>query len=168
HTVVVMTSNLGAELYQPRVASRAIGFGASRPANGGDDLAPAVLAAARAALPPELWNRVDEPLVFGPLARDEVAEVARRMLAQSLALLADEQGVSVTFAPSVVDLLLDSGGYDASLGARPMRRAVSRLVEAPLAEAVLRGALRRGDHAALVARDGAVHVEPAARGLGGQ
>ena len=88
-----------------------------------------------------------------------VAEVARRMLAQSFALLADEQGVEVTCAPSVVDLLLDSGGYDASLGARPMRRAVSRLVEAPLAEAVLRGTLRRGDHAALVARDGAVHIE---------
>jgi ATP-dependent Clp protease ATP-binding subunit ClpC len=163
HTVVVMTSNLGAELYQSRASSRAIGFGSARAAVTGDELAPAVLAAARSALPPELWNRIDEPLVFGPLDRDEVAEVARRMLAQSLSLLADEQGVTVTFAPSVVELLLERGGYDAALGARPMRRAVSRLVEAPLAEAVLRGVLRRGDHAALVARDGGVHVEPAAR-----
>jgi ATP-dependent Clp protease ATP-binding subunit ClpC len=164
HTVVMMTSNLGAELYQSRANPRSIGFGASR-ASGGDDLSATVLAAARASLPPELWNRIDEPLVFGPLARDEVAEVAQRMLAQSFALLADEQGVEVTCAPSVVDLLLDSGGYDASLGARPMRRAVSRLVEAPLAEAVLRGTVRRGDHVALVARDGAVHLE-VARSLG--
>lgn len=165
HTVVVMTSNLGAELYASRGTTRSIGFGASRAA-AHDDLAGAVLAAARAALPPELWNRIDEPLVFGPLTRDEVAEVAQRMLAQSLALLSREQGVVVRACPSVVEFLLEGGGYDAALGARPMRRALSRLVEAPLAEAVLRGTLRRGDHAVLTVREGGIHLEVAQRGDG--
>jgi ATP-dependent Clp protease ATP-binding subunit ClpC len=158
HTVIVMTSNLGAELYRERATTRAIGFGAARAQSALDDLGAPVLAAARASLPPELWNRIDEPLVFGPLSRLEVAEVARRMLSASFARLADEQGVSATATDALIDLLLDEGGFDASLGARPMRRAIARLVEAPLAEAVLRGELRRDDRVTLTARDGAMHL----------
>ncbi len=160
HTVVMMTSNLGAELYRERVNTRAIGFGATR----GDtvtDLSSAVLSAARSALPPELWNRIDEPLAFAPLARAEVAEVARRMLSASFARLAEDQGVTVTASDAVIALLLDEGGYDATLGARPMRRAIARLVEAPLADAVLRGTLRRNDRAHLDVRDGSLRIDHA-------
>ncbi|MFO0649523.1 MAG: AAA family ATPase [Polyangiales bacterium] len=159
HTVVVMTSNLGAELYRERATARSIGFGASRAQSALDDLGAPVLAAARASLPPELWNRIDEPLVFGPLSRVEVAEVARRMLSASFARLSEEQGITATATASLIDLLLDEGGFDASLGARPMRRAIARLVEAPLAEAVLRAELRRDDRVTLTARDGALHIE---------
>jgi ATP-dependent Clp protease ATP-binding subunit ClpC len=159
HTVIVMTSNLGAELYRERATARSIGFGTANTHAALENAGSAVLAAARAALPPELWNRIDEPLVFGPLARAEVAEVARRMLASSFAKLSEEQGVFATASDSLVDLLLDDGGYDAALGARPMRRAIARLVEAPLAESVLRGELRRDDRVTLSAHDGALRIE---------
>jgi ATP-dependent Clp protease ATP-binding subunit ClpC len=164
HTVVVMTSNLGAELYRERATSRSIGFGADR-GTSGETTAQAVLSAARGALPPELWNRIDETLVYGPLGRDEIAEVARRLLAESSARLMADQGVEVLVTEPVIDLLLEGGGYEPSLGARPMRRAIARHVEAPLAEAVLRGELRRGDRAVLVAREGRVALERASGSL---
>jgi hypothetical protein len=68
-------------------------------------------------------------------------------------------GGEVLATEPVIDLLLEGGGYEPSLGARPMRRAIARHVEAPLAEAVLRGKLRRGDRAVLVAREGRVALE---------
>jgi ATP-dependent Clp protease ATP-binding subunit ClpC len=169
NTVIVLTSNLGAGLFDARAekpAARAIGFGA-RPAEGPREesatLADKVLDAARAALPPELWNRIDDPIVFGPLSRDEVSEIAWRLLRQTLARLEDEQGIRVLATPGVVELLLDNGGFEPALGARPMRRAIARLVEAPIAEAVLRGTLRRGDIATLETRDWGIEVVPGAR-----
>lgn len=132
--IVVMTSNLGAHGPAPK---KSIGFGGDREAP--EDAASArVLAAARAQMPPELWNRIDEPLVFSPLARDEVAEVARRMLA-GLAERLMERGVRIGWERSAIDALLDAGGFDPELGARPMRRVVGRLVEAPLAGVLLEG-----------------------------
>ncbi len=159
NTVVVMTSNLGAGLYADARGGRRIGFDPGAAGAHEPDRSEAVLAAARAAMPPELWNRIDEPLVFAPLDRPEVAEVARRLLADSGARLHAEQRIALRVDGSVVDFLIAQGGYDPSLGARPMRRAIARWVEAPLAEAVLRGELRRGDAITLVARDGAVRWE---------
>ncbi|MBL8603527.1 MAG: ATP-dependent Clp protease ATP-binding subunit [Myxococcales bacterium] len=150
NTVVVMTSNLGAELYaESQTPARRIGFDARSAEGPVDDRANAVLAAARGALPPELWNRIDEPLVFGPLAHSDVAEVARRLLRDSGARLAAEQKIQITAEERVVEFLLRRGGYEPSLGARPMRRAIARWVEGPLADAVLRGELRRGDRVSL-------------------
>ena len=60
---------------------------------------------------------------------------------------------------AAVEALLDGGGYDPSLGARPMRRAIGRLVEAPIAEMVLRGEVSRGDVATVESEDGAVVVD---------
>jgi len=162
NTLIVMTSNLGAEAFQSTMTRRGVGFASARsPGDANADASQAVLDAARASLPPELWNRIDEPLVFGALSRAEVAEVARRLLADRAGRLEREQGVTLTVEPSVIELLLDGGGYDALLGARPMRRAVARLVEAPLAEAVLRGRLPRGASAVVWAVDGALRIEVA-------
>lgn len=159
NTVVVMTSNLGAEVFGD--TARAIGF--TRDADASSGARDRVLAAARASMPPELWNRIDEPLVFAPLSRADVAEVAARMLRDASARLAAEQGVTLSWDASVVDLLMDRGGYEPSLGARPMRRTIARLVESPVADAVLRAELRRGDRVALTVRDGALSLDLRAR-----
>ena len=105
----------------------------------------AVVAAVRATLPPELYNRLDEVLVYAPLSRDEVGEVARRMLRDLAAELEQRRGVRLDVHESAIEALLDAGGYDAELGARPMRRAVARWVEAPLADLLLRGELTARD-----------------------
>lgn len=141
HTIIAMTSNLGA---QPTKSGQgSIGFRGA--ATGGDDGASDALAAARRALPPELWNRIDEPLFFGSLSRDEVAEIARRLVTGVAQQLGERQDVELRVDPTAIDALLTSGGYDIDLGARPMRRAIGRLIEAPLAASILAGDFEKGD-----------------------
>jgi ATP-dependent Clp protease ATP-binding subunit ClpC len=166
NTVIVMTSNLGADVFdtKPRALERRIGFGVDIP--GPEAIAnhdtqaqsEKVRDAARAAMPPELWNRIDEPIVFAPLAREDVREIARRMLADSFARLRAERSILLTAGAALIEHLLDQGGYEPSLGARPMRRAIARLVEAPVAEAVLRGTLSTGDEGVVDTRDGKVEI----------
>jgi ATP-dependent Clp protease ATP-binding subunit ClpC len=139
NTVIVMTSNLGVETAASRSRGR-IGFGGDSKQDS-EAHGAQLLARVRAALPPELWNRIDEPLCFMPLCEAELAEIARRMLQGVAALALAEHQVRLDFDESVIALLLRSGGFDPQLGARPMRRTVSRLVEGPLASALLAGEL---------------------------
>jgi ATP-dependent Clp protease ATP-binding subunit ClpC len=156
NTIVVMTSNLGSQ--HSNRSQSSIGFrGASA---GSDDGFSAAVAAARRALPPELWNRIDEPLFFGPLSRDEVAEIARRMIAGVVQQLRERQGVELTVDATTIDSLVTLGGYDAELGARPMRRAIGRMVEAPLAAAILGGDFQRGDRILALGDAEGVRFEP--------
>jgi len=138
NTVILMTSNLGAEESgsSPR---RRVGFG--NDAQDRADLEQRVVSAARGALAPELYNRIDEVLVFAPLARDEVREIARRLLDGVGRALSAQRGLRLDYDPDVIEFLLDHGGFDPTLGARPMKRTIARLVEAPLAEKILRGEL---------------------------
>jgi ATP-dependent Clp protease ATP-binding subunit ClpC len=157
NVVVVMTSNLGASVARPSARGR-IGFGA-RAERDTREYEDAVCAAARAALPPELYNRIDEVLTFASLGRDDVAEVARRMLRSLGEDLESARGVRLDVSDAAVGALLDSGGFDEELGARPMRRAIARLVEAPIAEMLLRGELAAGDVALIDVEDGQIVVD---------
>jgi ATP-dependent Clp protease ATP-binding subunit ClpC len=161
NAVVVMTSNLGADVARPTSRGR-IGFGAREAGDlrAYDD---ALCAAARAALPPELYNRIDEVLAFAPLGRADVAEVARRMLRAIAAELETARGVHLDVSDGAVDALLAAGGFDADFGARPMRRAIERLVEAPIAEMLLKGELAPGDVALVGVEDGRVSVDAVRR-----
>jgi ATP-dependent Clp protease ATP-binding subunit ClpC len=172
NVVVVMTSNLGADVAVPRARGR-IGFGSDSSAGSASGEArrrhaderdlkayeEALCGAARAALPPELYNRIDEVLAFAPLGRGDVAEVARRMLRALGEELEAARGVRLDVSDAAIDALLASGGFDAELGARPMRRAIARLVEAPVAEMILRGELRSGDVALVDVEEGRVVVD---------
>ncbi|MFI5308352.1 MAG: AAA family ATPase [Polyangiales bacterium] len=146
NTVIVMTSNLGADAAEER---NRVGFAASVEAETGK-LRRRTLEAARRALPPELWNRIDEPLYFEPLAREAVARIASRMCLGVAELMRREHAIEVEIESSAIDALIAAGGFDPALGARPMRRTVGRLLEAALARRVLSGELRAGD--AVVAR----------------
>jgi ATP-dependent Clp protease ATP-binding subunit ClpC len=157
NTVILLTSNIGAELTASSNRSR-IGFGSDR-ASSVAKYQDAVCDAARRALPPELYNRLDEVLAFAPLGRDDVAEVARRILRALASDLERSRGTKLDVAPAAVEALLDAGGYDPELGARPMRRAIGRLIEAPIAEMILRGELRRGDIATVDVENGAIVVD---------
>jgi ATP-dependent Clp protease ATP-binding subunit ClpC len=152
-TVVILTSNLGAGEASGSAAG-AMGFGAAERTPPREERA---LGAARAALAPELWNRLDERVVFRPLAREEVARIARLLLAESSQRLSEERKIRFAATDAAVEHLLDHGGFDPSLGARPMRGAIQRLVEAPLAEKILAGEVGPGD---------AVTVDAVPDGLG--
>jgi len=139
-TVVVLTSNLGGE-EATRASSGAVGFGAAERAGSREEQA---LLAARAALPPELWNRLDERLFFAALERDEVRRIALLLLAESSARLFAERRIRFVAGEDVAEHLLAHGGFDPALGARPVRGAIQRLVEAPLAERILAGEIADG------------------------
>jgi ATP-dependent Clp protease ATP-binding subunit ClpC len=162
NTVVVLTSNLGAGEIG-RTSTGAMGFGAADRAEPREARA---LQAARAAVPPELWNRLDERLLLAALSREDVAQVARLLLAESSRRLEAERRIRFEADAGGVDFLLDHGGWDPSLGARPMRGAIQRLVEAPLAERILAGELGPGDAVRVTAGEEGLAFAPirAARG----
>ncbi|KYF86828.1 peptidase, partial [Sorangium cellulosum] len=162
NTVLVMTSNLGAAEAGALRSERAVGFARASGAVSPERLGEAMLSAARAALPPELYNRIDEVLCFSPLTRADVAEITRRLLG-GLERELEARGVELEVEPAAIDALLDAGGFDPELGARPMKRTIARLIEAPLAELILRGQLEEGSAALIGVEQGEVVVDAIAR-----
>ncbi len=157
NTIILMTSNLGAEASGSKVRRR-VGFGSESPPDH-SEVERDVVAAARATLAPELYNRIDEVLVFAPLSREAVREITRRLLGDLGAKLHQARGVGFEADDDAIEHLLDEGGFDPSLGARPMRRAIARMVEAPLAEKLLSGELGQGDVALLNVLDGELQID---------
>jgi ATP-dependent Clp protease ATP-binding subunit ClpC len=157
NTVILMTSNLGSEVLG-QAAKRRVGFGGGE-AIGSDDVGGKIVAAARAALAPELYNRIDEVLVFAPLGRDDVREIARRLLEGVSTALAAQRGLTLEYGPELIEYLMDAGGFEPTLGARPMKRTIARLLEAPLAERILRGELPRGSVLLLQVEAGQLEID---------
>jgi len=148
NTVVILTSNLGAEALGRR--ERQVGFGTS--GRDPEELELKAAEAVRKALPPELWNRIDERLAFAPLTEEQVSEIAQLLLSDSSRRLKSEKGIEYVATPEVVSHLLGAGGFDATLGARPMRQTIQRLVEGPLAERILAGDFASGDRVRVTMR----------------
>jgi ATP-dependent Clp protease ATP-binding subunit ClpC len=155
HALIVMTSNLGANEQTP---GRSLGFARSEGRALGE-YRDRVVRRVRDTLAPELFNRIDEVLVFAPLERAQVSEIARRLLAKLAGRLSEARGVHVEFDPSVIECLLAAGGVDLTLGARPMQRTISRLVEAPLAELILQGGAANGQILRVRARSNQIAIE---------
>lgn len=143
NTVLILTSNLGAGEMRAVQTKRSVGFGARKQETPSSELATVAIQAAKAQLPPELYNRLDEVMFYAPLRRDHVAAVAERMLRQLRGTL-EQRGVHVEIDAGVLEVLLEQGGYDVEMGARPMRRTIVRLIEAPIADLILKGELNDG------------------------
>ena len=157
NTIILMTSNLGAEASGSKVRRR-VGFGSESPPDH-SEVERDVVAAARATLAPELYNRIDEVLVFAALSREAVREITRRLLGDLGDKLQRVRGVGFEADDEAIEHLLDEGGFDPSLGARPMKRTIARMVEAPLAEKLLSGELGQGDVALLNVLDGKLQID---------
>jgi ATP-dependent Clp protease ATP-binding subunit ClpC len=160
NSVVILTTNLGAEAFGAK--GRSMGFGAAKESSDGPQRQ--AIAAAQKALPPELWNRIDERCAFKPLEVVEVAQIASLLLAQSSKRLEAEKGIRYAAGAGVVEHLLDSGGFDPALGARPMRQTVQRLVEGPLAERILAGDFTEGDQVLIELSQGRLKFTEASGG----
>ncbi len=166
NTVIILTSNIGAREATGE-GPRRLGFG-QREGRRDDQRTRAesrVVSAAREALSPEFFNRLDEVLVFEALQSDEVQMIATRLLQKLADLVYEQRDVELSIEPSVVEMLLERGGFDASLGARPMKRAIARYVEAPLAEALLAETFAPGDQVAVNVVDGEVRFARVAAGV---
>ena len=139
NTVLVMTSNLGSDLIQTM--------------SGGEysDMKDAVMEVVSRSFRPEFINRIDDAVVFHPLEKDQILGIARIQL-ETLMKRVQEAQINLEFNDDALELLVDAG-YDPVYGARPLKRAIQRLVENPLAEAMLAGEFVGGD-TIVASRDG--------------
>ena len=153
NAVIIMTSNLGSAEIQ-RLASR--------PGADLNQVREAALEHLRAEFRPEFLNRVDETVVFRPLGREDVGRIVEIQLARLRALLA-ERHITIELSEAAREAIADAG-YDPLYGARPLKRALQRLVQDPLATRLLRGEFKPGDHVVVdEGADGAVQFKKGAR-----
>jgi ATP-dependent Clp protease ATP-binding subunit ClpC len=153
NTVVFMTSNLGHEEFERM--HRPVGFAAASAQN---DVLNQVVEAARKRFSPELWNRIDDKLVFRPLTIDDVKSIAGILLKESSARLLNERRIGYETTEAIIPFLIENGGYDPEQGARPMRRTIQKLVEGPVAEAILSGRVTEGATLKVGVHDGRIAI----------
>jgi ATP-dependent Clp protease ATP-binding subunit ClpB len=127
NTVVIMTSNLGSQHLAGEIS---------------DNARRRVMDEVRGHFRPEFLNRVDELVIFHALEKAQLAPIVEMQL-QHLRVLLAERGIGLTLAPAARDLVLQQG-YDPQYGARPLKRALQRLVQNPLASAILKGEVMPG------------------------
>jgi ATP-dependent Clp protease ATP-binding subunit ClpB len=135
NAVVIMTSNVGSTLILER--------GSAGDAAAWSRIEADVLSALRGVFKPEFLNRIDDVVVFHPLGRGEIDHIVDLQLAGLRKLLADRK-LTIRLTPAARARLADEG-YDPAFGARPLKRAVQRLLQNPLALAVLEGRFKEGD-----------------------
>ena len=139
NTVLIMTSNLGtADLRKAN-----IGFGKADEAISYEKMKEKVNEALKAHFRPEFLNRIDETIVFHELSKAEVTTIVDLLLKRTSIQL-EAQGLGIELTDAAKTLLVDKG-YDPTMGARPLRRAIQRLVEDPLSEKLLYKQFRAGE-----------------------
>ncbi len=148
NTVLIMTSNLGARQIK---GGRGLGFGERDEGSTYDGMKRTILDELKKSFNPEFLNRVDEAIVFHSLDRPQMAQITHILLGQVADRL-KANGISVTLDDSVVELLIEKG-FDSTLGARPLKRSIQKMIEDPLSEHVLRGKLKDGSEV-VVSRQG--------------
>ena len=169
--VIIMTSNVGAPQIQ-----RESGFGFRGVEREQQEVDAAydrmkthVMEELRRTFRPEFLNRVDEIIVFRPLSREQIRLIVD-ILMDRVKREIRGQGMTLTITEAARELL-STEGYDPQYGARPLRRAISRLVEDPLSDDMLRGKFKAGDEIVLDVREGVVvfekRREPVAADTGG-
>ena len=155
NTIIILTTNIGAE----QMKRTSMGFGATKEDGSYDALKSKVMVEAKKMLKPEFINRFDDLIVFHQLAKEdlhkivdlEVAKLTERVRQKNIKLVLDD---------GARDFLIEKG-YDPAYGARPLRRAVEKYIEDPLAEELLKGTIKSGDTASVSAtKDGLVFNAP--------
>jgi ATP-dependent Clp protease ATP-binding subunit ClpC len=156
NTVIIMTSNLGARQINP---DKGMGIRGDLERRGDgarayEGMRNRVMEEMKKTFRPEFLNRIDETIVFQSLTADEIFQIVDLML-QRVNKQVQSQEFTLVVSPEVKEHLAKEG-FDPTMGARPLRRAVQRFIEDPLSEEVLRGAFRPGDTIQAEMEDGRV------------
>jgi ATP-dependent Clp protease ATP-binding subunit ClpC len=140
NAVVVMTSNVGSGM----IRQSTLGFAKSNgSAPSHADLEKRLLDELRKAFRPEFLNRIDEIIVFDPLDREQLEQIVGLLLTH-VRTLVEGQGMQLEVTEAAKAAIV-AEGYDVEFGARPLKRAIQRLIENPLSSELLRGRFREGD-----------------------
>ncbi|HKS75548.1 MAG TPA: ATP-dependent chaperone ClpB [Terriglobales bacterium] len=135
NTVIIMTSNIGSSYLQAENIRTDEDF---------DHAAKEVLNALHAHFKPEFLNRVDDLIVFRPLGKEQLVKIIELRLEDVRRLLADRK-ISIELTDAAKELMFNEG-FDPAFGARPLKRAIQKLVQDPLALKILDGEVLHGDH----------------------
>ena len=156
NTVIIMTSNVGADQIE---RSGAIGFQVAKDEeeNSYQQMKDRLLEELKRAFRPEFLNRIDEIIVFHPLTRDQLEAIVDLML-KDLDRQIKERGLTLEVTQEARKLLAKEG-YDQMYGARPLRRAIQRLVENPLSDEMLKGRFKEGDAVRTVVKNEQIKFE---------
>ena len=141
HCIVIMTSNIGASEI---ARNTPLGFAISDDETGitYDDMKNRIMGELKKVFRPEFLNRIDDVIVFHKLAKDEIKEIVDLLLARIRHSMAERE-LQLELSEPAKDLLVEKG-WDPAMGARPLRRAIQRYIEDPLADFVLRSAVPPG------------------------
>ncbi|MEW5701065.1 MAG: ATP-dependent Clp protease ATP-binding subunit [Candidatus Zixiibacteriota bacterium] len=134
NTVVIMTSNIGTRQLQD---DKTMGFQKDQVVSSYEHMKTKVVTELKKIFNPELLNRIDETIIFHPLGTGEIGRIVDLIL-QDVAKRLAERGISFHLTAAAHEFLATKG-YDPNLGARPLRRAIQKYLEDPLAEEILRG-----------------------------
>ena len=141
NTIIIMTSNVGAQLITRQTS---MGFSAASDVEGDvEKMREKVLDEAKRIFKPEFLNRITEIVFFKPLNREHLLKITDLEIAKVVRRLKDRK-ITLEVSTEAKALLIEKG-YDEKYGARPLRRAVERYLEDPLAEAILRGDIKEND-----------------------
>jgi ATP-dependent Clp protease ATP-binding subunit ClpC len=153
NTLIIMTSNVGVKPFE---ADKPLGFRDARQDFSDpkvyEGMKNKMIEEMKKLFRPEFLNRVDEVIVFQHLKREEILKIADLYL-KRVNQQAASMGIKISLSDAVKNLLVDKG-YDANLGARPLRRAVQRFIEDPLSEEMLLGRFQSGDSILADTEDG--------------
>jgi len=142
NTIIIMTSNIGAR--QLKDFGQGVGFSTSAKVNQIDAHSRGVIETAlKRAFAPEFLNRVDDVVVFNSLGKDEIFKIIDIEL-KSLFGRVHNLGYEVKLTEKAKDFIADKG-FDANFGARPLKRAIQKYLEDPIAEEILKGDIHDGD-----------------------
>ena len=144
NTVIIMTSNLGANAL--RKSSPELGFLAAKKSDSASDASnevnfkeakKSVMDAVKRHFRPEFLNRIDEMIVFHALTSNDLKQIVTILMDTVVKRLGD-MGLSLEISPAAMDMLVKEGS-DFSMGARPLKRAIQRLIEDPISDLILQG-----------------------------
>ena len=142
NTIIIMTSNIGAR--QLKDFGSGVGFGTKAKENQASDLAKGVIEGAlKKAFAPEFLNRIDDVVMFNSLNKANIHEIIDIEL-NGLYGRINELGYKVKITSEAKDFIADKG-FDSQFGARPLKRAIQKLLEDPLAEEIIKSNLQEGD-----------------------
>lgn len=141
NTIIIMTTNVGAQVIQRQST---MGFGAAQTMAGDyENIKEKVMDEAKKAFKPEFLNRINDLIVFHGLSRDDLIKIVELEIAKVQKRLVEKK-IKIELTKEAKELVIDNG-YDEKYGARPLRRSIERLLEDPLAEALLSGEVHEGD-----------------------
>ena len=140
--IIIMTSNVGAKLISQKQKAFGFAAGAKELEQNEKEIKDAVMGELRNTFRPEFLNRVDDIIVFQRRTKENIKEIASRLLAV-LQKRVEDMGIEVTFSDEAVSKIADAG-FDDVYGARPLKRAIQSRIEDALSEEMLKGNVKKG------------------------